>query len=243
MYRTGLAIEAARQISDLNGSKLIRRRFGDTKVTDVCISKTDALRSGKAEGRYITIEGGAQDDAVVVLVKKALEQLLPEDGLILLAGMGNPYVARDSLGPRTMRLLQRDSTRRSVAVMETDVSAKTGIDSVRMVRAVVRELDASCVLAVDALACRGPQYIGQTVQISDAGIQPGSGISEQSPALERDFVGVPVVAVGVPMVSVLSGITDDPTHRGYLVSPVNEDELADGWADIIARAINEMLMK
>lgn len=242
MYRTGLVIEAARQISVMSGSKFIQRQFGDISVTDVCISKADTLQSGKAEGRYITIEGGTQDYAVVVLIKKALEQLLPDEGLILVAGMGNPDVARDSLGPRTMRLLQRDGTRR-IAVMETDVSAKTGIDTARLIRAVVRELDASCVLAVDALACREPQHIGRTVQISDAGIQPGSGISEHSPALERDFVGVPVVAVGVPMVSVLSGITDEPTHRGYLVSPADEDQLADQWADIIARAINEVLLK
>lgn len=242
MYRTGLAIEAARPMSVVNGSKFIQRQFGDISVTDVCISKEDAMRSDKTEGRYITIEGGVRDDAVVVLIKKTLEQLLPEDGLILAAGMGNPDVARDSLGPRTMRLLQRDGTR-SIAVMETDVSAKTGIDTARLIRAVARELGASCVLAIDALACREPQHIGRTVQISDAGISPGSGISEHSPALERGFVGVPVIAVGVPMVSVLSGITDDPMHRGFLISPANEDQLADEWADIIARAINEVLMK
>lgn len=238
MYRTGLAMEAADQMGGSGGTRVIRRRFGHTRVTDIRVSGSDAGRIGKAAGRYITIEGDPADHAVRLLLQKALEQLLPREGIILAAGMGNPDVARDSLGPRAIARLHSGGKRRVLAAMETDVSAKTGIDTARMVRAVARELNVSCVLAVDALACRDPQCIGRTVQVSDAGIQPGSGIDEHSPALDRSFAGVPVIAVGVPMVSALSGITGNPAHKSYLASLVNEDEAAEIWAAVIAQAVN-----
>lgn len=240
MYRTGLASEEAELSAGLHGTRVIRRRFGNTHVTDVRIGRADTRRLRKAAGRYITIEGKPTEHAVALLLQKAMEQLLPREGLILVAGMGNPAIARDSLGPRTIRLLQSGGERRVLAAMETDVSANTGIETVRMVRGVAMELNASCILAVDALACRDPLKIGRTVQISDAGIQPGSGVCENSPPLTLGFVGVPVVAVGVPMVSELSGITGNPAHKGYLSAPSNEDELAQVWAEVIAGAVNAL---
>ena len=237
MRRTGLALEAA-QLNGGNGTRVIRRRFGQTAVTDVRVSGMDSLRIGKKAGRYITIEGEPTAHSVAMLLEKALEQLLPREGMILAAGLGNPDIARDSLGARTVRRLVGGGRRRSLAAMETDVASNTGIETARMVRGVAKELGVSCVLAIDALACCDPLRIGRTVQVSDTGLQPGSGICEDSSALDRRFAGVPVIAVGVPMVSELSGITGNPMHRGYLAAPANEDELSELWAETIAGAVN-----
>ncbi len=241
MYRTALAIEAAESIGEAGGSRVVRRRFGRALITDVRISKSDSQRVGKAEGRYITIEGEPREHAVQMLLQKALEQLLPRKGVILVAGLGNPDITHDSLGARAVQQLRCGGERRSFAAIETDVAANTGIETARMVRAVARELHADCVLAVDALACRDPLRIGKTVQVSDTGIQPGSGVLADSTALTKEFVGMPVVALGVPMVSDLSGITGDVKHKGYLASPVDEDMMTAQWTEVIAGAVNGLI--
>ncbi len=240
MKRTGLALEAA-QLTSGARSRVTRRRFGNAYVTDVRIGRTEAHKLGKSAGRYITIEGEPQEHAVALLLQKALEQFLPREGLILAAGLGNPDIARDSLGPLTARKLHSGGRRRTLAAIETDVSTNTGIETARLVRGVAIELNASCILAVDALACCDPVRIGRTVQLSDTGIQPGSGVSEHSLALNRSFTGIPVVAVGVPMVSELSAITGNVMHRGFLAAPANEDALSRAWAEVIAQAVNQII--
>lgn len=240
MNRTGLAMEAAIINGAECGTKIVRRRFGRVCVTDVRVNNLDAHRIGKRAGRYITIEGDPMEHAVPMLLEKALQQLLPIKGRMLVAGLGNPDVARDSLGVRVIRKLNCGSADSRVVAIETDVSAKTGIETARMVRGVACELNVSCVLAVDALACCDPLKIGKTVQVSDTGVQPGSGVHCDSPALDRGFVGVPVVAVGVPMVSELSGITGNQSHINYLAAPANEDELSEIWAGVIAEAVDSL---
>ena len=235
-----MAAEAAEITTGLHSTRAVSRRFGNARVTDVRVDKADARRIGKAAGRYITIEGEPTEHAVLLLLRTALEQLLPREGQILVAGLGNPDIARDSLGARTVRLL-RGGMRRQLAAMETDVATNTGIETARMVRGVAKELKVSCVIAVDALACCDPKRIGRTVQISDTGLQPGSGVHEDSVVLSRECVGVPVIAVGVPMVSELSAVTGNIAHRGYLAASANEDEQAQIWADVIAAAINELV--
>ena len=241
MYRTALAAEAAENIGDTSASRVLRRRFGKALITDVRIAKADSRRIGKAEGRYITIEGEPHEHAVQMLLQKAIEQLLPRQGLILVAGLGNPDITHDSLGPGVVRLVRCGGEHRRFAAMETDVAANTGIETAKMVRAVAREIKADCILAIDALACREPRRIGKTVQVSDAGIQPGSGVLDNMTALTKDLTGLPVIALGVPMVSVLSGVTGEHGHKGYLVSPVDEDVLTAHWAEMIAEAINSLI--
>ena len=240
MFRTGLAIEAAQSAGIGTSSAMVRRRFGNVQVTDAKVSKSDSRKVGAAAGRYITIEGGPQEHAVPMLLQKALELLLPREGLILVAGLGNPDVARDSLGSQVVGRLNCYGR---VVAMETDVAARTGIESARMVKAVAQELKVSCVVVVDALACCDPQKIGKTVQASDAGLRPGSGVFADSPALSKSCIGVPVIAVGVPMVSELSGITGNQAHKGFLVAPSDEYDLCVVWAEVIAKAINAIACK
>lgn len=242
MYRTGLAFEAAELAENCRGTSIKRKRFGSVKICDVRVSAADAGSIGKAAGRYISIEGSPTEHSAAWLLQKALERLVPCKGLILTAGLGNPDIAHDSLGARSVRLLSCGAGRRGLAAMETDVAANTGIDTSLMVKAVAREMRASCVLAIDALACKDPLHIGTTVQITDTGIQPGSGVSQRAAALTREFVGVPVVAVGVPMVSQLSGLTGDARHKEYLISHANEERLTAQWSEVIAAAVNGLIV-
>lgn len=240
MYRTGLAVEVAQGISEAQGTRITRRRVGKAYVTDIRVSDSGAGVIGRPAGRYITIESEPDEHALRMVFQKALELLLPREGVILVAGLGNPDITRDSLGSESISRLTAVCGRRTMCVMETDIAAKTGIETARMVRAVADEINASCVLAVDALACKDPMKIGRTVQITNTGIQPGSGVCSDSPALTETFVGVPVVAVGVPTVSELSGISGNAGHKGFLISPPDEDLRVRSWAEVIAGGINSI---
>ncbi len=242
MNRTGLAAEFARITPNMGGIKTLSRKIGGAHITDVRVSADAQKAIGKPAGRYITIEGGASDNIVAAILKRAVEQLIPARGRILAAGLGNPEITRDALGAFTVRELEtRRGARYSLAAIETDVSVKTGIETSRMVRAVAREYRADCVIIIDSLACARPERIGRTVQITDAGIIPGGGASQNRKELSRRTLGIDAVAVGVPTVTELSSVSGKACHDGFLCAPANEDRIVKAWADVIASALNSII--
>ncbi len=239
MYRMELLLESAKALSGVQGNRVTRRRFGGAYITDIRVNAEEAEVLGRSAGRYITIEGEPCDRALKVVLQKAIELFLPRRGTVLVAGLGNPDIARDSLGAESVsRMTAFDGKRKALYVMETDIAAKTGIDTARMVKAVAKEVAATCVLVIDALACGDPLKIGKTVQITNTGICPGSGVDIAQPPITEEYVGVPVIAMGVPSVSELSVITGYPQHKGYLVAPPDEDLRTRIWAEVIAGAVN-----
>ncbi len=242
MNRTGLAAEFAKISPNNGGIKTLSRRIGGANITDVRVSPEAQKAIGKPAGRYITVEGGANDNIVAAILKRAVEQLIPPSGRILAAGLGNPQITRDALGAFTVRELEaKRGARYSLAAVETDVTAKTGIETSRMVRAVAREYRADCVIIIDSLACARPERIGTTVQITDAGIIPGGGASENRKELSRRTLGSTAVAIGVPTVTELSSVTGRSSHEGFLCAPANEDRIVKTWADVIAAALNSII--
>lgn len=242
MKKTDLAVESARLASGIPGIRSVSRNIGGVKITDIRIPPEASAKAKLPAGRCITLEGDPSSSALPALLKRATEQLLPPSGLILAAGLGNPDITHDSLGAFTIRrLIPRRGSRYTLAAVETDVTARTGIETVRMVRAIARELNAACVLAVDSLCCNDPARICRTIQLSTAGITPGSGASAPRRELSRRTVGVPVVAVGVPTAALLSSITGNPAHKKYLAAPTDEDIESQLWSDCIATAINSII--
>lgn len=242
MKKTDLAIETARLTSGTPGIRSVSRTIGGVKITDIKIPPKITTRIHRPAGRYITLEGDPSGSALPALLKRGLEQLLPPSGLILAAGLGNPDITRDSLGAFTIRrLIPRKGSRYTLAAVETDVTARTGIETVRIVRAIAHELNAACVIAVDSLCCNTPSRLCRTVQLSSAGITPGSGAAAPRKELTRRTVGIPVIAVGVPTAALLSAVTGNPAHNKYLAAPVSEDIEAQLWSDCIATAINSAI--
>ena len=233
MARSDLAIEMAAIPHE--GIKTVSREVMGVRVTDVIVSPEGEQDFGRAAGRYITIEGEPYA-AVQVLLERALRQLIP-CGSILVAGLGNPDVGWDGLGAQVVRRLVVGGKRRIFAV-ETDVAENTGIETAAVIRALVRETSASCVLAVDSLACSCAERIGGSVQLSDTGIAPGSGAGADRQEISERTVGARVVAVGVPMAAELAAITDKKEHAGLMVTSSQEPQLAEAWAELIAAAIN-----
>lgn len=241
MDNSGLAFEAAEVLSRKDGISAITRTIGEVKITDVKITETAAARTGKHPGRYITLEGEPFAQGMTALFRRALLQVLPPRGRLFAAGLGNPDITQDSLGAAAVRsLTARRGGRYSLSAIETDVAVKTGLDTARLVKAAARELKADCVIAVDALACHNPRYIGKTVQISDAGIIPGGGAGSARGEISRENLGVPIAAVGVPTVTVLSSVTGNKSDSRLLITTADIDAVVKMWAEVLGGGISSL---
>lgn len=242
MKHSDLAVESAHIPAGTSGTRCVSRTIGGVKITDIRISNSAARTISRRPGRYITLEGDPAGNALPALLKRALEQLLPPTGRILAAGLGNPDITRDRLGALTVRRLSAKSGKRySLAAIETDVALHTGIETAALVRSAAREMGACAIIAVDSLCCDDPGRLYRTVQLTDAGITPGSGAAAPRSGLSERSAGIPVIAVGVPSAALLSSITGDQAHQRFLAAPSDEDVQSLIWAECIAAAISAVI--
>ena len=237
-----LAVEAAQSLPRSGAVRAITRTVGNIKITDVRITEDNKVQIGKRPGRYITLEGEPYFAGMTALIRRALEQVIPSRGKLFAVGLGNPDITPDSLGAAIVRgITARTGKRHKLFAIETDVAAKTGLESARLVRAAARELRADCVLAIDALACSDPRNIGKTVQITDAGLIPGSGADISCGELSRETLGIPVAAIGVPTMSLLSSVTQKNEDSSFHVTTADIDVLIKIWSETIASSLDELV--
>ncbi len=239
MDNRGLAMEAAKILTEKDGAFAAVRKIGEIKITDVRLDKNAAGLIGRSPGRYITLEGQPYCSGMTALLRRGLQQLLPPSGRLFVVGLGNPDITQDSLGAMAVRRITvRKSRKYRIFAMETDVAANTGISSAKLVRGAAREIRADCVIAIDALACNNPRYIGGTVQLSDSGIIPGSGTGTEGMGLNRKTLGIPIAAVGVPTVTALSSVTGNKEDSSFLITSADIALRTEAWADAIGRALD-----
>lgn len=221
MYRTDLAVEAAAGEKGENSGVLVsEQKQGRYTITIVDIlTKEASARLQKPLGKYCTISFPAFSDHVdstgegTNLVSQTLQEMLPKEGNVLIMGLGNRSLTADALGPLTAdkvlatRHIQKELGRvagltniRPVSVCSPGVLGMTGMETREILTALVRQLHPAAVIAVDALAASELGRMGCTVQITDSGIAPGSGVGNHRPQLNRETVGVPVIGLGVPTV-------------------------------------------
>lgn len=229
-----------------------------------------ARRLGKPPGVYLTATLPPLTDDEHALERQAqvigaqLRALLPPDGTVLIAGLGNDAITPDALGPMTAarvlatRHIPEELSRsvgltglRSCAVMTPGVLGNTGVESSEMVAGVCRAVQPSAVIAVDALAARSLARLGCTVQLSNTGIAPGSGVGNNRRALCRDTLGVPVIGLGVPTVvdaetvaqDLTGSVSDAVSPRGcaMMVTPREIDLMIDRAARLLAMTIHAAL--
>ena len=142
---------------------------------------------------------------------------------MLVVGLGNPEATPDALGPKVLEHLQ--ATRHLAMEYGTDfcwkhgypilsgitpgVMAQTGMETAEIVKGIVRETEPDAVIVVDALAARSAGRLGVTVQLADTGIRPGSGVGNHRSGLTEETLGIPVFAIGIPMVVGAAAIVYD----------------------------------
>lgn len=221
-------------------------------VTEICTPRAAELL-GKPEGRYVTLElpgeRGRESAGFPALVRALAAELtpfldgMPGEGPVLVAGLGNRFITPDALGPGAHRHIlvtrhligempEQFGYLTPVASLAAEVMGNTGMESGEVVRAVCRDIKPRCVIAVDALASRSVERLCRTVQISDTGITPGSGVGNHRFSLNREGLGVPVIAVGVPTVvdaaTLAADLTGSDTRpeqgRTLIVTPRDIDK-------------------
>ena len=224
--RTDLAVEAhqlwregvgeAESLSGVRAEEEDREGF---PVTTVTITTPEAAQTlNKPQGTYVTLELDGllrrEENAfqrAVEAVAGCLRPLLPGDGPALVVGLGNRAVTPDLIGPLAVdhllvtrhlveQIPEHFGDLRPVAAAAPGVLASTGMESSLVAQALAGQLKPSCVIAVDALASRSLDRLCRTVQLSDAGVVPGSGVGNHRDPLDRESLGVPVLTVGVPTV-------------------------------------------
>lgn len=224
--RTDLALEqteALRQEGELPKGIRLRRenRFGlDATVVEIT-SRAGEKALGRPRGTYVTIGLEAvlrreKDSfgAAVSCISAYLRELLklPERLPVLVAGLGNREITPDAIGPLTADhiLVTRHMVRqmpqafgsfRPVSALVPGVLGTTGMESAETVRALAEKAEAAAVIAVDAIAARDMKKLCSTVQLSNTGISPGSGIGNHRNAINEATLGLPVIALGVPTVT------------------------------------------
>lgn len=218
--RTDLAMENFDPESSFPGVEIHRWEESDIQLSEVIIRTEEAARQlDKPCGSYLTLECRLLREhdpdariAMATLLGEELARMVSPggDAPVLVVGLGNRGVTPDSLGPAVIdkTLVTRhvmDSPfaaghMKSVCAVAPGVLGITGIETVEMVESIVRSIRPKAVICIDALAARDSDRIGCTIQISNTGIQPGSGVGNHRKPLTKESLGVDVIAVGVPTV-------------------------------------------
>ncbi|MBQ8835892.1 MAG: GPR endopeptidase [Clostridia bacterium] len=239
----------------------------------------------KKRGTYVTVFSdmisnidGENFDALATLIANEIDSLIKSSlgkkpSCVLVAGLGNREITADSIGPKTVDRLTvtRHIAEHDKKLFDTfckvplcavapGVLGQTGIETAEMIGGICDRSSPDVVIAIDALAARSTARLGTTVQISDSGIFPGSGIGNRRSEISRDTLGIPVIAIGVPTVVNSATLVYDALskagfdeigdglekvlHEGesFFVSPRQSDLISDRVSALLADAINELFL-
>ncbi|MBQ9492133.1 MAG: GPR endopeptidase [Oscillibacter sp.] len=278
--RTDLALEAfelwresAEATTRLTGVRSRERASDGYPVTKVeILNRRGEAALGRPVGTYVTIDLSAYwkrtpdfFPRAVRATGRALKAMLPRtDGAVLVVALGNADMTPDSVGPLAAqsvlvtRHLIADMPRqfagfRPVAAFRTGVLGATGVETAEAVRGLAERIRPALVIAIDALASRRGARLCNTVQLSDTGILPGSGVGNHRSALDRKSLGVPVLAIGVPTVVDAVTLAADlleehgqtlnetalrTGHGGLMVTPQDIDAKVRELAKVVGYGVN-----
>lgn len=287
--RTDLAMEAKELVTEeISGVEEQQYQKQNMQITHVTIKdETAAQTLGKPIGKYVTIETknmGNKDanniSEIAGVLAEELKQVyhVRNEDTILIIGLGNQAITPDSVGPKTVRevLVTRhlfeyvpdvmDERMCRVSAIAPGVLGTTGIETGEIVFGLVEKIKPNLVIAIDALVSLHAQRVAKTIQMTDTGIHPGSGVGNNRKALSKETLGVPVIAIGVPTILDTTGFfkenfsffvdslpqeimskkqKDNLMTRvsfwgdeSFFVTPKDMDELSDTVSSILALGID-----
>ena len=227
--RTDLALETREEVAE-KGIEDDGILFNEEIIDGFICSQIDVTNekakqnTGRSIGSYVTIEFGkiwlkTHEEfikTVEIIAKKIKDLSKFEPDSILVAGLGNMYITADSIGPKSLSnvLITRhiknqmpemysDLGMADISGIAPGVLGQTGMESADIIKAVAEQTKPSMVILIDALASRKLSRLATTVQISNTGISPGSGVGNYRHAINQDFLGVKVISIGVPTVYII----------------------------------------
>lgn len=243
MIRTDLAMEATEAYGQqkppgVNVTNEVIQGIKKTKVTITTPEGEQAL--GKKMGTYVTLETKqlAHGDATIdETCSKTLADEIKAmagdalNGVILVVGLGNHMVTPDSLGPTVCDMVfvtrhiheyapeSVDQRMGNISAISPGVLGVTGIETGEIIEGVVNNIKPSLVIAIDSLASRSMDRVRTTLQLGNSGIAPGAGIGNKRKALDQESLGIPVLALGVPLVVYASTVAQDLLEAAMAKTP------------------------
>jgi len=297
--RTDMAMESVQMVRERQKTEIEGVAQDKTmpvegmEVYRVRVSNEQGAKAvGKPVGRYVSMDLDKPFDRGTAFLENASREFSVHvralvntfkqgDAPVLVIGLGNRDVTPDSLGPRVVErvLVTRHlkgvvpdelvSRLHGVCSLAPGVLGVTGMETAEIVRGVVETIKPCAIIAIDSLAARSLGRIASSMQVSDTGISPGSGLGNRRKGIDRETVGVPVVAIGVPMVVYAATIVHDTVGQvlsnmkvgnadasktleyahqkamndmgDMVVTPKEIDELVEDCADLVADSINMAL--
>ncbi|MBQ8574537.1 MAG: GPR endopeptidase [Clostridia bacterium] len=272
-FRTDLALERHEVIKADSPEGVVSETFEKNGITFTKIKVTNesgAESLGKPVGTYITAEipslvtRSPVDEEIIEAIGEELRSLLPKEGTVLAVGLGNTDITPDAVGPESISMVL--ATRhisaelsesvglgdlRPVAGFTPGVLGKTGVETAESVKGLAETVKPCAVIVVDALAARRLKRLGNTVQMSDTGITPGSGVGNARAAINKESIGVPVISMGIPTVvdaqTLVNDLTDDTKeisreeNKRMIITPREIDLVVERASRIIGLSINKAL--
>lgn len=272
--RTDLALEQKElNPNQTDGIESEETVLDDIKITRIKIKNKNGERAlGKPIGTYVTVEtppltdSGEMNENAINAVCDELIEFLPK-GLVLVAGLGNTAITPDAIGPKAAngvlatRHIEGEIARsiglddmRPVAVISPGVLGQTGIETGEIIAGIAKLINPAAVIVIDALASRCLSRLGCTIQMSDTGICPGSGVGNARAEISKKTIGVPVISVGIPTVVDAVTLAQDltghecektvnPRGAKMIVTPQEIDLLVSRGASTVSMAINYALQQ
>lgn len=281
--RTDLAVEAheARYGDALCDG--VTKNFSNVcgfEVTELNISEKAAAELGKPKGTYLSAEFGRlwqdSDEAAeraARLICALISRLAPSgDGCVLVAGLGNERITPDAVGPKSVKMLTVTRHVKRLdpglysrlgfgecAAIIPGVLGDTGIESADIIRGAAEAVRPRCIIAIDALSSRRMARMATTVQVSAAGIAPGSGVNNRRASISQETMGCPVISVGFPTVvdavtltldmleeagieeeklDAAAELLSESGRRSLFVAPKDCDMITECLANVASKAIN-----
>jgi len=216
------------RIDTENGAKIMKKPVGtyvtleapDLAVPDEEYHSEVAMELATVLGRFL----------------RKISELENKDYSVLVVGLGNRKVTPDALGPNVVdnlnitrhvvkeygKYAMGEDEVRLISAIVPGVMGQTGMESVEIIRGIVKETSPDIIIAIDALAARSSKRLNRTIQITDTGINPGSGVGNHRNAITKDTVGVPVIAIGVPTVVDAATIVNDTMENLLMALETSE---------------------
>ena len=230
MY-TDLAVEIQEECSGRQGEipGVVLEQYKEDgkgiRVTKIQIQTADgAKRMGRPIGNYMTLESADKEHSDEHSDKNLSGTKLPDTNLLasyinellpssahsfLIVGLGNANMTADALGPLTIEKMAQSGMASYTSMIVPGVFAQTGMESCEIIQGIVQQTSPDCIITIDALAARSAFRLGTTVQLTDTGIRPGSGVGNARKGITKENMNIPVIAIGIPTVVSAAAIVSD----------------------------------
>ena len=231
MMYTDLAVEIQEECSGRQGEipGVVLEQYKEDgkgiRVTKIQIQTADgAKRMGRPIGNYMTLESADKEHSDEHSDKNLSGTKLPDTNLLasyingllpssahsfLIVGLGNANMTADALGPFTIEKMAQSGMASYTSMIVPGVFAQTGMESCEIIQGIVQQTSPDCIITIDALAARSAFRLGTTVQLTDTGIRPGSGVGNARKGITKENMKIPVIAIGIPTVVSAAAIVSD----------------------------------